>query len=366
MELFEKFCSFIIKIRDKIAVFLHSRIEWKNIKNKKNLINKVNLTKEQEKQIDKFFIEHYGKKINKSWHKLYQSYTGEFHFDYFPEILYSTKLEKKLNDTTVAEVLTDKNILEKLISNVKNVRAPKTYAQCINGRYLINGQFCQQEDIYKKIKNISCVIKKTVDTNSGRDVEICDFENGVNKKNGEYAFDIFNKFGKNFVVQEKIIQHERLANINNTGVNTFRIMSYIYEGKVYLSPTVLRLCTGGRDKDNMHYNGIAVAVKDDNKLNSLAFSEYGKKYEKHPDSGVIFADYELPFMDSVRQAAKNIHSQMLWLGVLSYDMTVDANGQIVLIEINALGQSSWMPQMICGKPLFGEHTAYMLELIKKK
>ena len=46
---------------------------------------------------DKFYYENYGKKIKKDWHKLYQSYTGVYRHNYFPEILFSMKLEPLTN-----------------------------------------------------------------------------------------------------------------------------------------------------------------------------------------------------------------------------------------------------------------------------
>ena len=77
--------------------------EWQNIRRKKHLINKVQLTKEQKAEIQAFYKEHYGTKIKTHWHRLYQSYTGTFRKDYFPEILFSSRLEPKTNPYQIAE-----------------------------------------------------------------------------------------------------------------------------------------------------------------------------------------------------------------------------------------------------------------------
>ena len=87
--------------------------EYENIRKKKALWEKVTLTAEQKEQIDSFFLEHYGRKIPHHWHRLYQSYTGTFCADYFPEILFSTRLEWTVNNRAVAGFLGDKNLLER-------------------------------------------------------------------------------------------------------------------------------------------------------------------------------------------------------------------------------------------------------------
>jgi len=94
----------IRKALDGIDRFASSNLiaygEWRNIRKKSGLINSVVLTKAQEQEIDGFYKEYYRKSIDKPWHRLYQNYTGVFRYDYFSEILFSTKLEPLLNPRT--------------------------------------------------------------------------------------------------------------------------------------------------------------------------------------------------------------------------------------------------------------------------
>jgi len=126
--------SVIVNIRkalDGIDRFASSSLiaygEWRNIRKKSGLINSVVLTKAQEQEIDSFYKEYYAKSVDKSWHRLYQSYTGVFRHDYFPEILFSTRLEPLLNPRTEAEVLGDKNLLPLLFGSTHNVHIPWTF-----------------------------------------------------------------------------------------------------------------------------------------------------------------------------------------------------------------------------------------------
>lgn len=63
-------------------------------------------------------MKYYGHKIPYDWHRLYQSYTGVFCENYFPEILFSTLLEPYTNPYHIAEFLDDKNLLPVLFRGI--------------------------------------------------------------------------------------------------------------------------------------------------------------------------------------------------------------------------------------------------------
>ena len=332
------------------------------------MCDKVTLSQEEKAQIDAFFLEHYGEKIPYHWHRLYQSYTGTFCKDYFPEILFSTGLEWLLNERHDASFLGDKNLLEILFGNVEGVRVPKTLASCTRGiPQDKNKGICKLLDLAEKIANVGpCVVKKTVDTNSGRDVMLCDFQNGADAHSGKAALEILRSFGKDFVVQELVKQSDALTKINGSSVNTFRVISYFCDDAIHVCPVALRAGRNGADRDNIHYGGISVGVKPDGTLRKTAFTEYGEEFLTHPDSQIVFEDYKIPAADGLPEAAKRLHACVPWLKIVSWDLTIDAENRITLIEMNTVGQSAWFPQMVNGEPLFGENTPRMLELIRKK
>lgn len=348
--------------------------EYRNIRRKKNLINKVQLSEAQEKEIKEFFKQHYGKSISTDWHRLYQSYTGIYQKDYFPEILFSTELEPLLNPYKIASFLGDKNLLPLLFSGIDNLIIPTTYASCISGTYKDGfGNIITKDRLNAVLGNIgNCVIKKTIDTNSGKDVQICNFSNGIDTKSSKSLVKILSAFGDNFVVQELIHQHTALATLNPTSVNTFRVITYILDGNVFVCPVALRLGRASSDRDNIHYGGIVIGVTEDGKLKPTAFSEYGECFDKHPDTQITFAGYSLPIMAMgggneliINRVAREAHSRIPWLGILSFDLTIDRNGKVVLLEVNTIGQSAWFCQMVNGKSLFGENTGKILNMIRK-
>ena len=60
-----------------------------------------------------------------------------------------------------------------------------------------------------------------------------------------------------------------------------------------------------------------------------------------------------------------MHANLPYVGILSWDLSLDTEGAVVLIEVNTTGQSAWFCQMVNGESLFGENTGKMLQLIRK-
>lgn len=349
----------------KLSSILTSYSEYQNIKKKQCLIDKIELTNKQKECIDNFFKENYGRKINKSWHKLYESYTGKFRYNYFPEILFSTRLEPVTNPRREAELFGDKNLLYALFGKVENLHIPKLYISSVKGFVRdSNSKSMKLKELCEAIPDGRYVIKKTVDTSSGRDVMICDLKNNIDSRTKKSLYEICLEFGSDFCVQECIKQWNELENLYSKALNTFRIITYIVENKIYVAPMALRLARGGADRDNIHYGGIVIGIDDKGNLRDKAFSEMGDFYTEHPDTKIIFKNYNISKISDIRETAIKCHECIPWLGILSWDFSLDENDVPVLIELNSTGQSAWFPQMCNGEPLFGEHTAYMLKKIK--
>lgn len=355
------------RFAQKIGRFIRREIliysEKGNIKGKRHLFSGVELNEVQKAQIDELFQKNYGRKIPYDWHRLYQSYTGEFRANYFPEILLTTQLEPLLNPYNIAEFLCDKNLLHTLFEGT--ARIPKTYFSCVGGKYRDHDRrYVCREEIIKSLLDIGeCIIKKTIDTSSGRDVMLCCFKNGIDTRTDASVERLVDMFGDDFVVQERIAQCTELAVLNASSLNTFRIMTYLLNGKVYNCPSSLRLGRCGSEKDNMHAGGIAIGITDSGTLRRYAFAEQGERFEVHPDSGTRFEGYKIPHFMELLETSRKLHERMPYLGLLSWDLTLDEQYHPVLIEMNPVRQSSWFPQMVNGEPLFGENTASMLQLI---
>lgn len=334
---------------------------------KKKLIRKIELTQEQEKKIKSFYKKNYGKVVKPYWHKVYQSYTGRFSEKYIPEILYSTKIEPAFNDTEYRDVLDDKLLLKTFTAGIDEIETPKMIG------YYCNGIFCNQNnEIISKDKLIDqilkfdkVVIKEAKDTSSGNGVKILSIDDKCDKEQIKHLLSLYDK-NTQYIVQECIVQHSELSKIYKESVNTFRIMTYVLDGKVLHMPVALRLGKGGSFLDNVHAGGIFIGVDDNGFLMDNGYDDIGNTFSMHPDTGLIFKGYQITFIPKIIEVAKKMHLNAPQLGIISWDITIGSEGTLILVEANTKGQSIQLPQKSNGKPAFGENTERIFEILRKR
>ena len=207
-----------------------------------------------------------------------------------------------------------------------------------------------------------CVFKQTKDTDSGNGVQI----HNLREETVDFVFDIIDSYkSQPFIVQALVKPHGSLKAIYPDAVNTFRVVTYVWNGNIYHFPVTLRLGRNGNRIDNAHAGGIFVGVDDDGRFMDYAFTEFRDSFSSHPDTGYVFKGSSLPYIRSMINVAEKMHVNGLSLGLISWDITVDEDGTFVLIEANTNGQTVWFPQMASGKPAFGENTFEILKWLRK-
>lgn len=338
-----------------------------NIYHKRNLYKNVQLSNQQEKAVQKLWYKNYGSKIPTKWHRLYQSYNGKFNKNYFPEIFVTTKLEPKLNDREIGNVISDKSFLPMFYRDVEDVRLPGTFIMNNSGIfYTADREIIPFEKALEKIENIGeCVVKATLDTSSGDSIRLCNFENGLETKSGQEISDILSSYGKDFIVQEKIIPYHKLKELYPSSINTFRVITYLLEEKIEHGPVTLSMGRHGNHVDNIQAGGISVAVSDEGDLYKEGFTHYNEVYKAHPDTGVVFEDCHLSKVKDIIKVTKKLHEKTPHMKIISWDVTLDEHNDIVLLEFNVNGMTVWFPQMVSGKAVFGQNTEKMIQMLKK-
>lgn len=353
----------------KLFIIIH---ECKNIFNKRKLYKNVELSAQQKEQIDSFFMKNYGRKVPHWWHRLYMSYTGEFDYQYIPEYIFSTKLELKQNRRIDVLPLENKNMLSEIFGGGQTiVKQPKTLLMRVKGRYFDgNRNIVSEKNAIEQLTTYNggeyvAFIKVSTDTSSGRGVRMLNMNAGIDQIQSEDLEAVFKIMGQDFIVQEKIIPHPAFAKLYPHAINTLRVVTYLMQNEIKTAPIAMRIGQGGGVIDNAHAGGMFIGVSDDGRLCKEAFTEYQKRYTIHPDTGVAFEGYQIPCVPDIRDAAMKLHERVPMLQFVSWDFTVDADSNIVLIEANLHSQSVWLPQIANGKAMFGNDTAEMLRLARK-
>lgn len=341
--------------------------EYANIFKKRHLYKHVVLSESEKDSIQRIWKKNYNKKISTRWHRLYQSYNGNFNKLYFPEVLFTLKLERKLNNREIARVLSDKSLLPIYYKDVENVRMPETYLINNSGIfYTRERNIISREKALVLIENIGeVIIKPTLDSSSGDSVTLCDFYNGFDRRSEETTAEVLNSYKENYIIQEKIIQSNKLDVLYSQSINTLRVITYLVDDKIEHAPITLSMGRNGNHVDNIQAGGISVAVSDRGELNSKGFTHYKEVHDYHPDTGTVFKNHTLPEIGKLIETAKEMHEKTPHMRIISWDFTLDEQNNIVLLEFNLSGQSVWFPQMVSGKAIFGNNTERMIRMIRK-
>lgn len=367
-RVYKKYIKFIDRLPGLNHYFKMYVAEHYALFKKKKLINTVKWSKDQEKEFDQFWKSNY-KKIKKSGNKLFEAFNEKFEPKYIPDFLYATKIESKFNSFQYANIYSDKSLTEILYKGKSKALLPKTYLLKAGGILYDSDRNLIDKEVAKEILLglTDVVVKPTVGGNSGKGVIVGSFDaDGYDKDNDFNILSILENDQDNYIVQEKIIQSDELDRLYSKSINTFRVITFISNYRVNLAPISLRVGSGGKTVDNIHAGGLAIGVDSDSEqllkeAYKLGYSESKLKFEKHPDTGTVFEGFKVEGIKSIIESAIILHGQTPHIGIVSWDFTLNKEKMPMLIEANFTGQAVWLPQIITGKPVFGENTADILK-----
>lgn len=306
------------------------------------------LTGPQKKEIRSFYKKHNIKNVNTKWHKFYTDCNANFAMGYVPENLFYVKIEPALNATLFFPALADKNLIDRLFSNVKQ---PETVIKNSNGSFFYDGklitfnQAVAHCDIPEKM-----IIKPTIDTWGGNNVLLFSGQDVGRAANKRSVDELLRNYKMNFIVQKVVEQHLEMSRLNSTSLNTLRVMTFLRKTEITILSIVVRMGKKGAFTDNASTGGISCGVKSDGRLNSIGFELSGKSYTT-TDSGLKFENIQLPFMEKITDTAKKLHLAMPYFRIISWDLAIDVAGDVVLIEHNVLGQGINIHQLNNGPVL---------------
>ena len=194
------------------------------------------------------------------------------------------------------------------------------------------------------------IIKPTIETGEGRGVELLDHSTK------DAVRGAFQKHQLDFIVQKKVVQHEQMAQLNPTSLNTMRIMTYRgLDGKVrhLKDKTFFRVGLKGAVRDNIGSGGGMCQVFDDGRVNDSVVRYnsmvVGSFKELH---GV--SDFRIPHYQDALAYAEKLHERMPYFDFIGWDIAIDANGRPLFLEFN-LPCEVGSVQQGCG-PVFDDAT----------
>ncbi len=342
------------RVQEKKVRQIEKRHERK-IKQSMRLCEMKPLSKGQEADIKAFFKKHFGREVPTYWHQYLYSRNGIYSEKYIPASIYFSSIIFRLNNCRFGPAYADKAFYDVLFPDVNR---PVTFVKNINGFYYDEKKPITREDAVLRCANLeNAVVKPAIFGHWGEGVKLFHTENGYIPEMESTVSELFSHYGTNFIIQSKLVQHPDLAKLNPSSVNTIRVMSYRDGDSTTILYAVIRIGRMGKSVDNETAGGIKADIDlTTGCIKGLAFGSPTEKDMPLTDSGVVLDHYPIPSFPKVLDFVKELHSRLPYFRLVGWDISVDANGDPVMIEWN---RSAELSQVAHG-PAFGEYTEEIL------
>lgn len=282
----------------------------------------------------------------------YSRFNGIASDRYMPMDVYFFYALPCLNRWDLRLAYTDKNLYDMLFPRV---RQAKTVIKNINGIvYDGEGRILSLADAVRLCERESedCIIKPTLDTCNGKGVGLLD-ASSVQAQ--------LSMYGVNYIVQRKVCQHEKMAQLNASSLNSLRIFTYrTLAGEIRNLYTFLRFGGSGSVMDNASTGGGYCKVFPDgrvedriNRYKTLAMGSL--KRDK------LLEDFYIPSYAAAVDAALEMHATLPYFDYIGWDIAIDTDGVPVLIEFNVLANIGSV--QVTHGPVFGEYLDEVMDRI---
>ena len=302
----------------------------------------------------------YKKTISLRDFRWYQSKGALNNVRLISDTVFHSSIEPYFNDITIMNALSNKCYFSLFFNGFL---VPDTIAKRINGLYMDdNFNLLQLNEVIALCnKEREIVIKPALDTGGGRNITFYKIKKGEDTKKLE---NIIQSYKSDFVIQRRIVQHEELNKINSSSINTVRIQSFLFHGKVYILSFFLRVGKIGATVDNLCKGGILITIDKFGRFSPFGYDDFGNQYSKHP-GGYVFEGKTMPGFEKIIEVVKKLHPRFPNFGIIGWDIAVNENCEPVIVEFNLIDTCIHSCQLANG-PLFQELTDEVLDEVYHK
>lgn len=294
----------------------------------------------------------YGIKPAKMWYQIFSDRDKKFDPRYIPDDLWYGKIVPYFSNTQFRRFGEDKCMHYKFFDDLLR---PKTIAKNMAGVF-----YDDKMQIIDKNKAIDLcmdydgefLVKPSIDSGEGRLIRFFNNDN-KSRKNIEEAID---DLKANFIFQESVKQNNELKRLNPSSLNTIRLVTFLFEGDVYILSSILRIGGRGSKVDNIGAGGFACHINDDGRLDYRGVNRKAEWVSVGHDD-ILFKDIVVPAYEKIIAIVKQKHKTLPHFKLIGWDFSVNDSNLPVFIEYNTCPGSN---QITCG-PTFGDLTDKVLD-----
>lgn len=283
---------------------------------------------------------------------------------YIPFYIWKNYIYSYLNQDAKRFSYADKNMFQRLLqldrlSSKLDITLPQTIVSNMCGIYYKNGDTAvTQEDCVAVLSQMDedVIIKPTVESLGGKGIACVNF----GRMDTASIIEVLGRYGDNFDIQRKLVQHPVLASFNPTSINTLRIATYLdFSGNVKVLYVIQRFGKEGAVVDNASSGGGYCGVTQDGYyMNQI---HHHKRIQSEIVEGL---PKRVPYYEKCVKAVTTLHLQLPQFRIIGWDVTVDPEGHIGLMEYNfSLGYN--LPQTSVGPIFTREELDEIMEHVSK-
>ena len=226
------------------------------------------------------------------------------------------KLITMLNDEKYADIFSQKNLFD------------KKFAEFL-GREVLDIAEIDFDEFKRFVTGKEEFFAKPYNGESGKGIEkikVSDFDST------EALYEYVTSKEKNFgVIEELIVQHPQAAAIYPYSINCFRVVTLVHDNKPHILYAVFKTGNNKHFVDNLESGGLACHFDlDKGEITGQGHTSALINYDAHPETGIKFVGYKLPFMDEVKEMALKAAMVIPEFRYVGWDICLTPNGPAII------------------------------------
>lgn len=276
-------------------------------------------------------------------------------FKYIPDAFIKTFIDDYFTNPQQSFPCDDKNLYDFYFHDIKR---PKILFRKVKNLYLdADYNIISQEKalaMSREQEEIICKVAKFSMGGSG--ILVWNAVNDDEKK----LLDFLNKT-EYIVCQQMQKQHSVMASLNPTSLNTMRIMTLVFNKKVHVIASMMRMGPKGSRLDNASKGGAVCGILPSGQLKNVGWDGTGERFDIHPQGHLRFESVTIPNYRECVEMVTRLATRFCTISrMLAWDVAIDESGAPVLMEFNVTFAGTGSVQMTNG-PLFGDLTEDVLK-----
>jgi hypothetical protein len=283
------------------------------------------------------------------WHKAYAAASGVSSIEYVAEDLFYNVFENRLNPRQRKQAYCDKNHYDRLGWTC----LPETIFRIINGRLFDRSyQMIDATTALALARDTGLaefVVKPTRETGGGSRIMFLDLD-ALTRFVPEQS-----KSQADWIIQRPVVQHEAMAELHASSVNTIRMMTIRMDTEVSVISSFVRIGAGEARIDNLTPGGgLGAGIDSDGRLRHCGYNTRLQRVTRHPNHGYRLDQIVIPSFAEAQQACIALHSTIPELDLISWDVAIDHRSHPAILEFNVRRQDINLSQ-VCNGPVLSPY-----------